>query len=278
MKSLNQLREERPHHSYSSLNQYLNCSLAYAFKYVYRVEPEFVPANLAFGSAFHDTASYLLTQKKNGKIEKVETAQEIFASHWNASVNAKIRFDSDSANELKAKGLDMISEFWKNWNPDDSVIDIELTFCVPIPDGEGGYIETPLIGEFDIIIKDRFGETLIVDLKTAAKKWPENKADKELQATVFSYAWQFGNGNIPRFRYDIITKTKKPEYVQLFTERYPEDFIMLTKLVQTVERARIHGVFLPNCSSFFCEGCQFSKACKKWRSGEKFEVKVTKAA
>jgi hypothetical protein len=47
------------------------------------------------------------------------------------------------------------------------------------------------------------------DFKTAARMWPDDKADKGLAGNVFSYALRRCMAS-PTFRFDVITKTKKP--------------------------------------------------------------------
>ena len=48
-----------PHVSFTQLDQYLRCPLRYRFMYIDRLEPEFLPAALAFGSGIHGAAALL---------------------------------------------------------------------------------------------------------------------------------------------------------------------------------------------------------------------------
>ena len=57
------MRPERPqpsHVSFTQIHQYLRCPLKYRLTYVDRLEAEFVPAALAFGSGIHLAAAFLL--------------------------------------------------------------------------------------------------------------------------------------------------------------------------------------------------------------------------
>ena len=50
---------KRPHWSFSRINALVNyCSLAWAFRYIYRVGPRFTPVSLVFGSAFHSALAF----------------------------------------------------------------------------------------------------------------------------------------------------------------------------------------------------------------------------
>ena len=57
----------RPHWSYSQINGLVEfCSLAWAFRYAYRLEPEFTPGSLVFGTAFHSALSYHAVRRMQG--------------------------------------------------------------------------------------------------------------------------------------------------------------------------------------------------------------------
>ena len=47
---------ERPHWSYSQINQFLRiCPMQFAFQRLFKLQPEFVSESLPFGSAIHRT-------------------------------------------------------------------------------------------------------------------------------------------------------------------------------------------------------------------------------
>jgi hypothetical protein len=65
--TLSELRKQ-PHWSYSSINALANfCSLAWAYRYVYRVEPLHTPVNLVFGSVFHSALDFWAVRKFEGE-------------------------------------------------------------------------------------------------------------------------------------------------------------------------------------------------------------------
>ena len=91
-------------------------------------------------------------------------------------------------------------------------------FSVPIIDADGEPVsDRPLIGEIDLVVKDKDGDIVLVDWKTSAAKWPEGKVYSHMQATCFSYGWNRLTGDNPLFRFDVVTKTKKPSYETLAT-------------------------------------------------------------
>jgi hypothetical protein len=55
--TLAELRKQ-PHWSFSSISTFVNiCSLQWAFRYVYRAEPQFTSPALVFGKVFHSACS-----------------------------------------------------------------------------------------------------------------------------------------------------------------------------------------------------------------------------
>ena len=67
-----------PHVSFTQLDQYLRCPLRYRFLYVDRLEPEFVPAALAFGSGIHGAAAFLFRGLAQGAQPSVADVQGYF--------------------------------------------------------------------------------------------------------------------------------------------------------------------------------------------------------
>ena len=262
--SLAELRK-KPHWSFSSLNGFLNiCSLQWAFKYVYNIEPESTPVSLIFGTAFHKTASWIATLRQQCIYENTEEAQEVFSEAWKIECKAssKVEISTAEFNQLNATGRKMIDCFSRRWTEDD-IVAIGKAFSVPV-----NGLEKPLIGEIDVIVRNDLGTNVIIDWKTADKKWPENKANKDLQATVFCYAYRKTYNEESLFRYDVVTKTKEPNYTQYPAYRFNNDFNRLEKLIALAERAIKAEIFIPNEQSFYCSSCPYTSACKSWHKAQ----------
>jgi putative RecB family exonuclease len=103
-----------------------------------------------------------------------------------------------------------------------------------------------------------------VDWKTAASSWSPGKADRDLQATCFCYAYNHEHRVNPYFRFDVITKTKQPKLCQLYTERNADAFARFEAIVLAVEQAVNAGIFLPAEKSHFCGDCPYANRCKSW--------------
>jgi len=265
MRELEKLRE-KPHWSYSAISKFLNCQLAYYFQYVVKLKPEHTPVNLLFGSAFHAAATVAGESKIAGYLIAVEEAQSLFSEYWREAVSeaGNVRFkDGEDVDTLDELGRKMIAVLYPKLI-EENIIAVAQAFSVPLLDDDGNRIsELPLIGEYDAVVKSG-DETIIVDWKTAARQWPADKAEKDLQATAFSYAWNLQHDCDPLFRFDVITKTKTPSIMSHPTRRCNDDYQRLLKLITVIERVIAAEVFLPNEQSFCCSDCVYAGACANW--------------
>lgn len=274
--SLFSLRKEA-HWSFSSLNTYLNiCSLRYAFEYVYGLEREKVSASLPFGRAFHAALSEYAISTMSGKAMELSEVQEAFCEYLSIELNdtENICFkEGESPESLRERGMLMLAIALENWKHDERVTDIAKAFSAELPQAS-----KVLIGEMDMLVRSQDGKPVIVDWKSSASKWPHEKADKDLQATCFSYAYFKESGIIPDFRFDVVTKAKNPAFESHWTRRDEDDFLRLFKLIHSVEKAVRAEVFLPADNSFSCKECAYASACRNWhRKKLKFNAVMSAA-
>ena len=108
-------------------------------------------------------------------------------------------------------------------------------------------------------------DNCIVDWKTAFAKWPVGKADKDLQATAFCYAFKQKYGEKPLFRFDVYTKAKTPTVNNYYTLRTDDELDRFISLANQIERSVNSGNLYPNESGFGCGECPYRDRCKKWR-------------
>ena len=156
-------------------------------------------------------------------------------------------------------GFKMVEVACKNWMDDFAVQRVAETFSVNVPG-----LSKPLIGEFDCVVTDGH-DNCIVDWKTASAKWPVGKADKDLQATAFCYAFKQKYGEKPLFRFDVYTKAKTPTVNNYYTLRTDNELERFVSLANGIEKSVNSGNFYPNESGFGCGECPYADRCKKWR-------------
>lgn len=268
MTTLNEYRD-REHWSYSSLNQLLNiCGLQWAFQRLHRLIPEFRPASMSLGSAFHRVLEWIALSRKEGRRPKESEARDLFDDLWQRQLDedGEVKFDEDgNADTCGAQGRDMVACFARAIDEDERVLHVNHTFCVPLVDAQGGTLPKPLIGEVDSVV-EKNGGVLLTDWKTSGRRWPRDKADKDLQPTAYLYAANVdeGFGKCPIFRFDVIVKNKVPVLERHTTFRLPDHFHRLAELVKVADRMVEHELFVPNEQGFYCNGCGFQSACKAW--------------
>ena len=248
-----------PHWSYSSLACYLQCPLKYALRYIENAEVERTSVSLPFGRAFH---AVLSERARKGSAFKLEEAQADFAVYFRGETDVceNLTFKADETfDSCLNKGCEMLAVALENWQDDYVVKAVAKPFTVVIPG-----VERPLIGEFDLVVKDG-GDEAVVDWKTASSRWPAGKADRELQATAYCYAYRQLHGVNPVFRYDVFTKAKEPQIGNWYTVRTADELERFAWIVSRIEQSVKTGIFYPNESVMNCGECPYRERCKTWK-------------
>jgi len=166
--------------------------------------------------------------------------------------------DGETFDTTLALAEKMLDAALANWSDFYTVRGVAQAFEVEVPG-----LDIPLIGEYDLLTQDG-SDACIVDWKTSATRWAAGKADRDLQATVFSYAYRQQTGEFPVFRFDVVTKTKNPVCESYFTSRGVHDFKRFEILAQEAQNAINKGVFLPSETSFACGECAYKSKCRQW--------------
>src|SRR2546422_61043 len=91
---------QQPHVSFTQIDQYLRCPLKYRFTYLDRLEPDFVPAALAFGSGIHGAAAFFFRGAGQGERPTVADVQGYFEALWKLeSEHRPLRFGEKETRE-----------------------------------------------------------------------------------------------------------------------------------------------------------------------------------
>ena len=261
---------QQPHVSFTQIDQYLRCPLKYKFTYVERLKPEFVPAALAFGSGIHGAAAFLFSGVAAGTPPALEEVQGYFESYWALETEHKpIRFgEKDTKASLLDLARRMLEVLYRDQELGTEIVGVEQPFDVPLIDLDTGEVlDRALVGSLDLIERDAEGRTVVVDLKTAARKYADVQVESSLQLSVYSYATAMnglGDQEDLRLRFDVLTKTKQPELCRYWTQRDRAASLRLFRLVAEVLHAIEAGVFHPN-PGWQCKDCPFRSRCWAWR-------------
>jgi hypothetical protein len=246
------------HLSYSSISKYLRCSRQWRFKYVDEIPEREKSDALLFGSAWHGMIKNLVEGEllDDAWLDSVhETLPESITciDDWEPlMLGYKMLQSPNIATTLQGY------KFWK----------MEQYFELNVPG-----VPIPVVGYVDAIkqnTSDGYGnqsQHIPIDFKTAKRKWTQDKADHDLQATMY-IAMMYQAGLITllpaKFEFHIFTKTKNPDVQILETWRDAQDLIELYNLVGLVYDAIEQGVYVPNNAGWWCSEnyCDFYNRCK----------------
>jgi putative RecB family exonuclease len=205
-----ELRQD-PHVSFTQLDTYLRCPLRYRLQYVDRGAPDFVPAALALGSGIHGAAALLFRGIASGARPTVGDVQAYFASLWALETTHRpVRFgERDSPESLLDLGTRMLAVLYAEVPDATEVVAVESAFAVPLVDqATGAVLDRDLVGTLDLVERDADGRLVVVDLKTAARKYSDLQVEASLQLSIYSYATAM-NGMADeadlRLRFDVLT-------------------------------------------------------------------------
>ena len=141
---------------------------------------------------------------------------------------------------------------------------VEVPFVVALHDPDTGEVlDEQLVGTMDLVL--RHGDhRVVVEHKTAARKWSDDQLAFDLQPTGYKFAaQQVGMGDVG-LRLQVVTKTKVPVVQVADVERGPRDEDDFLRTAVGVLRAVDAGVAYP-VRGWACKGCPFAHACKPKR-------------
>ena len=264
MPTLQELRK-KPHLSASSINSYIDCSLAYKFSKIDFIPQEFQSDAQILGSCIHKALEFFHNERANNNKLPLSMIHETFENVWRfeAAENTRIQYKAGNSYEnLLSLGKSLLTTYYSNL-PDENytVIGVEVPFSLNI---EG--LPIPIIGAVDLIEKDDSGTLIITDFKTASKAYSSADIDNSFQLAVYYLAFKT-NGYSDReilLKFDCLIKTKKPKFEQYYTIRTDEDETMAIKKIMAVWDGICKGVFIPNNNSWRCTGCAYTKNCQEW--------------
>ncbi len=205
-----------PHFSISQLKTFLQCPRKYRFQYVDRVEPEFRPIALAFGTAWHETIdAHLLPPLKDQFLPRQELQAAAFGDSLTEQVNEDgppVLFeDEEDLGSTIDLGLKMLDAFILRVPRPEQVLGVEVPFVLELVHPMTGEIAPlPLIGGIDAIVVDE-GATFVWELKTGKKKWSADQLEYDPQPTAYTIAARELGYEEAGVKLLVTTKTREPD-------------------------------------------------------------------
>ena len=251
------------------MKTFLRCPAFYFFKYVRREEPAFVPVNLAFGTAIHAAlAAYYQELKVAKEPLRRDLVLDVFRDAWEKAAEGPVPLqpddEDDSLEQLTDKGVSMLHAFHEHAGrtaAGTDVVSVEKSFAVPIRDVETGEVlEEQLVGTIDLVVSEG-GRQVIIEHKTAAKKYGLDQLRFDIQPTAYKLAArEMGVGDVG-LKFQVITKTKTPAVQIAEVQRDDQDEDDLLKTIVGVLRAIDAGADHP-VRGWACRSCPFAGPCR----------------
>lgn len=254
--------------SWSQLSTFRRCPLQYRFRYLDKVEPEYIASSLLIGSSVHSAIELYHRRELEGT--STRDLDELLTRFWEewkdrTEESAEVRFskrenDLNAVHQLASR---MLISFLSSPSrkTDGVIIGIEERMSEKVLEGC-----RPLLGIVDLVF-DSNDYLVVRDYKTAGRKW--NQANAESNAGQLELYGELAKHLLPdrklSFEFVVITKTKSPT-VERFTVESSQRRIERTKLIANITLDAIAtGVFYPNKNPMTCSTCPYRRACATWR-------------
>jgi len=255
-----------PHTSVSAIGCWIRCSESFKHRYILRTPPSHRPAALAFGSAIHSAlAAFYEHLQAYGEKPPVDLLHDTFTGRMDVEVaDTSIPLlldDNEDAGSLKDMGVGLLTVFHRDGLvPDGRVVGVEVPFSVDLADPETGEVgDVPLVGAIDAIVVHG-GKTVLLEHKTAARKFTQDRLQHDLQPTAYRYASRSLGILRPGLAFQVLMKGRKPGVDVLAVERTDDQVIEMLNTVAAVLRGIGAGVFYKN-RGWACGDCGFRYKC-----------------
>lgn len=257
--------------SVSQVKSYLRCPRQYELHYIRGEPPAFVPVALVFGSAIHVAlAGYYGEIKATGEPLRRDLVLDVFRDAWDKGSSGPVPLQADEedagagADQIVDRGISMLHAFCEHAAKTVAGItveSVELPFAVSIHDVESGEVfEEQLVGAIDLVVNED-GQRIIVEHKTAAKKYGLDQLRFDPQLTAYALAARELELGEVGLKFQVITKTKVPAIQIADVHRDEQDEDDFLRIVGGVLRAIDGGVSYP-IRGWACRSCPYAHACK----------------
>jgi len=252
----------RPYLSWSQTQQYSMCPRAFAYKYVERAAPEFVPSSLIFGGAMHEAfARVHEAQMEGSPVPTVEELTKEVNEHFTSELLPVRYGKTETQATLAELSNRMISEFLVSSHSTPA------GEAVLIEDRISGLIDPgipPIEGKVDHVRIGADGGLILRDYKTTRSKFSESKVEEaapqlRLYATLLNKeleGWQ----SVNQLEFVTVTKAKAP-VVQLHAVRIrPESVDACINQIGEIWHGIQQSVF-PARPGWICKSCPYQSIC-----------------
>ncbi len=251
----------RPYISWTQVAAYQQCPRAFAFRYVERAQPDFVPSTLLFGSAMHEAFAKVHECDMEGLATPSSDELATGVTNLLTSSSLSVKFSKgESLESLNALGKRMMDAFLASpeSRPDGQPVCIE--------DRASGVIDSqipPIEGKVDFVRLTNDG-LVLRDYKTARNRWNADKVEEaapqlRLYATIMNQQLD-GWRTIEALEFVTVTKAAKPTVTLHPVEMRQESVQSCIDQIGAVWDGIRKSVY-PTRPGWPCKSCPFASRC-----------------
>ena len=238
---------ELDHISHSQLDMWRRCPRSWEFRYVRGIRS---PASgpLILGGAYHKALEINFMQKiGTGKDLPTSECIEIYHDEWGTRVSEEddIDWGHISPNAYEEQGAGLVEEYMETTAFAVHPLEVEKTYWTDI-DGV----------RFTYRMDMRDVNKIVIDHKTAAKAYTQDRIDKDMQAT----AGAFVIGSSIVYHNHVAVKTRVPHIQIMKTYRLQADIDWWLEMTRLDIMQMKSGVAPPRIDHWLCSG----KYCGYW--------------
>ncbi len=227
--------------SYSRINAYRQCP--YKYKLIYLDDWKSPPNPFtSLGQSIHRA----LEEFHALKLYSLEQLLDCYNRSWkNEGFSSAVE-----TQEFFDKGTKMLTNYFKEQEDSKTeILFIEKNFRFKLG-------RNYIIGIIDRVDKHPDGTYEVIDYKTHQQIWGKEKADSDLQLTIYSLACE----KALSFKADTLSYYFLSHNKKVSTSRSKEQLEEAEKLIESVSRDIYKEKFEPDTS--YCPKCDFKKKCK----------------
>ncbi len=163
---------------------------------------------------------------------------------------------TDDIGKDKDQGVALLSAFHAQAPRPLRVLAVEEAFAIRMPEDD-----RLLVGAIDAVVVDHEGRILIVESKTAKRRWSKDQLAYDFQPTIYRLAArQMDLVEDPAIRFDFLLKLKTPAFESAEIFRSAEQEREALQLFHQVLRAIDAGIFY-QVRSWACASCEYAQSC-----------------
>ncbi|OGJ90450.1 MAG: hypothetical protein A2268_03000 [Candidatus Raymondbacteria bacterium RifOxyA12_full_50_37] len=233
--------------SFSSLSEYLQfCPLKYYFRKVLHLEPEFLSAEMIYGSGFHKAVEAYFRAKMENKTVSADELMVLFCKSFE---DPKIRYNGQGKQEMADEAFVLLKLVMDL--PIGRILAVEQPITIPIAK------DFQIIGYIDLLTEENDGKRIITDWKTCKKRPNPDDVAQNMQLSTYNLAYPDAE-----LRIAAVLKQKKPAVEFYPTSRTYDQRKRTVKTFIAVKQSIEAGQWYPR-EGWWCEGCQYQAQCTK---------------